>query len=339
MDGSQTPRDGDIILTKDQFIFYVFGYDHPADRSIAYLKYIPKDLQEDFQLDWIPFEWSLGDEKFVRPKELYSPMIFKEILQSFKKKYSNYLYQDPYIGKSVFVVPHNAIERIFVPEVQWQELQKKQPKDSLENEAVELIHMLSEKAAIPSTSFGLHGSLSTGMHTAESDIDIAVYGAVNYLKVKKIVFDLFKEEKITYLNEIKSDEYRMNKASYKGRKFVFNAIRAAEEVRNAYGEYKYTSIRPIHFFCDIVQSIERMFRPAVYNIEEYFPADDESILVQTHWPTQIVSMVGEFRDIARKGDEVEVQGMLEKVKQIETSAIHYRVVIGSGKGKEFMWPV
>ena len=339
MSSNYIPRDGDIILTTDRFIFYVFGYDHPADRIIAYVKYIPKQLQSQFQLEWIPFEWNLAETTYVRPRQLYSPKIFTEIRKSFKEHYPSYLYQDPYVGKPLFVVPVSMISKVFVPEVQLRELLAKSSPNALEQEAIELIQLLSTKTGIALSDFGLHGSLSTGMSTDQSDIDIAIYGAGNYLKVKNIVFELYKENKMKYLNEIETDELRMNKASYKGRKFVFNGIRKIQELHNTYGKYKYSPMRSIHFYCDVVKSMERMFRPAVYNIEEYFPADTKSLLVKKLWPSQVVSMIGEFRDIAKKGEEIEVQGLLEKVESVDSTEIYYRVVVGSGKGEEFIWPV
>ncbi len=339
MKGSQRYRDGDIILTKDQFIFYVFGYEHPSDKAIAYLKYIPKELKAEFQLPWIDFEWNLGEWKFVRPKQLYSPEIFKEIQRVFKDKYPDYLYRDPYIGKTVFIVPNQRVQKVFVPQTQLQQLLQKLDPNPLEQEAIEVVQLLSETANVSLTEFGLHGSLSTGMSTASSDIDIAIYGGNNFRKVRRTVFQLFKEKKISYLNEIKSDEYRMNKCEYKGRKFVFNAIRKLEEIKIYYGEFRYTPVRHLHFYSDIVDNREGMFRPAIYQVAQYFPADEESRLTKTHRPSQIVSMVGEFRGIAQRGDEVEVQGMLEKVERVDSKDLHYRVVIGSGKGKEFIWPV
>lgn len=339
MDNFQTFRDGDIILTQENFIFYAFGYEHPPNKVISYIKYFPKEVQAKFRLAWIDFEWNLDDLKYVRPKQLYSPKIFKEIQKVFKENYPDYLFRDPYIGKTVFVVPIERIQKVFVPEMQLQELLQKSTPTSLEREAIDIIHLLSTRSEVPVTDFGIHGSLATGMSTEKSDIDLAIYGGGNYLKVKKVVFQLFKENKLEYFNEIQSDEYRMNKYIYKGRKFVFNAIRKEEELRREYGRFRYSSIRPLHFYCDIVDSKESMFRPAIYHIEEYFAADDKSIITKTHRPSQIVSMIGEYRDIARKGDEVEVKGMLERVEKMDNKEEYYRVVIGSGSGEEFMWPV
>ena len=38
------PRDGDTLVTKDNFIFYVFGYTHPEERVFSFLKYIPSNF-------------------------------------------------------------------------------------------------------------------------------------------------------------------------------------------------------------------------------------------------------------------------------------------------------
>lgn len=35
--------DGDIIVTKENFIFYTFRYEHPSDKVFTYLKYIPSN--------------------------------------------------------------------------------------------------------------------------------------------------------------------------------------------------------------------------------------------------------------------------------------------------------
>jgi len=76
--------DGDAFLTQDGFVFYTFGYDHPADRVFAFLKYIPSKEQKLFKIDWLPTRWKLGSLELVRPKSLYSPGNFHKYSEVFR---------------------------------------------------------------------------------------------------------------------------------------------------------------------------------------------------------------------------------------------------------------
>ncbi|KPV65301.1 MAG: hypothetical protein AOA65_0336 [Candidatus Bathyarchaeota archaeon BA1] len=44
------PADGDTFVTKEGFIFNVFGYEHPKNRVFAFLKYIPSNFKTLFQI-------------------------------------------------------------------------------------------------------------------------------------------------------------------------------------------------------------------------------------------------------------------------------------------------
>ena len=50
-------RDGDVILTTDNFIMYTFGYDHPKNKVISYLKYIPENLIKLFRRKYYEKEY------------------------------------------------------------------------------------------------------------------------------------------------------------------------------------------------------------------------------------------------------------------------------------------
>ena len=51
-------------------------------------------------------------------------------------------------------------------------------------------------------------------------------------------------------------------------------------------------------------------------------------------------MIGVYRNIAKKGQKIEVSGMLERVENIETGRSFYQVVVGTGKmEEEYIWPV
>jgi predicted nucleotidyltransferase len=210
--------------------------------------------------------------------------------------------------------------------------------DSHESLAIELIKLLSDTSDVPINEFGIHGSTSYEMHSPSSDIDIAVYGRLNFLKVKEAVQKLVEKGIVKSFIKIPTDKYRLNRGIYKETDFVFNAIRNVEETRNEYGLYKYDHIKTIKFKCKILKDIESVFRPAIYGIEDIKILND-SIDLESQKIKQVVSMIGEFRGICVKNDKIQGVGMLEKVINQENSEIFYRVVIGSGKGKEFIKPL
>ncbi len=333
------PRDGDIILTDDSFIFYVMGYDHPDDRVISYLKYIPINLKNDFNLEWIPHKWQLSELEYVRPKDLYTPKNFASIEVTFKNKFPDYLFHSKNIGKTVFAIPYQKIKRVFIPKDGLQELVKVEKKDPLQSHAINLINVLSEHSKVPLQNFGIHGSLLTAMHSDASDIDVAVYGKENHDRVKVAVEELEKQGRLKYLFEIPTDKIRKNKGLFEGQKFVFNAIREVSEVNNVYHAHAYHPIKQIRFKCKVVDDSQSMFRPAVYMIENFEAFNESSKLENEQIPSSIVSMIGEFRDVVHDGEWAKVSGMLEEVRNLKTEKVTYRVVIGSGIGKEFILPL
>ncbi|NHI94577.1 MAG: hypothetical protein EAX96_18950 [Candidatus Lokiarchaeota archaeon] len=326
-------RDGDIILTIDGFIFYAVGYDHPKNKAISYLKYIPQVLKEKFPLDFIKNIWYHEKIPYIRPKKLYSPENFKKILNSFKEFFPSYLHSSNTIQKEIFVVPTDKIKRVFVPKEGLQELIQKKNKDKLEEFALDLIHFLSEKSNIPLKQFGLHGSLLTGMHSEQSDVDIGVYNHLNYNKLKDAIKKLVENKEVNYLFEIESDTWRFNKCEYRGKKFVFNAIRDLNQVKNAYNYTQYEPQSVIKGTAVITDISEAAYRPALYKIKEVEGKFDELI------PSQVVSMIGEYRDIVRVGQRIEFRGLLEKVIDKRSNSEYSRIFIGSENEGEYVKPI
>ena len=326
-------RDGDIILSTDGFIFYAVGYDHPEEMAISYLKYIPQEYKERFPLKFINNIWYHDMNPYIRPKQLYSPENFKIILQSFKKYFPQYLFSSDKIQKDIFVVPFERIRHVFVPKSGLQDLINRPNKDDLEKFAIELITFLSDKSQISLNKFGLHGSLLTGMHSPQSDVDIGVYDQENYHRVKETVKELVEKKEVNYLFEIESDKWRFNKCEYKGKKFVFNAIRELNQVKNRYNYVKYVPKHVIRGVARVSDVSDSSYRPAIYNIVD-FKGDSENII-----PSQVVSMIGEYRDIAKLEQIIEFRGLLEKVLDLQSNKATYRVFIGSENDGEYIRPI
>ncbi len=327
-------RDGDVILTKKGFIFYTFGYLHPADYVVGFLKYLPLDYKEffDTQINFLKWKWKLDDKVLVRPAELYYGDILLSIL---RKHFPEYLFFSKIFNKEVIAVPKTKIKTVFVPKIGLSQLMSKENPDLLEKEAISVVKLLSKKSEVPLNSFGIHGSILLGTHNEKSDIDIAVYGSANFTKVKDAMTILVSESpKVEYLLETKYDRLRRNRGVYNSRRFVINATRQKEEIQEAYGDKTYVPVSEISFQARITDNTEAVFRPAHYKITDFVNLDSSS---QQAKPDEIVSMIGQYRDLADVGEHIRGKGLLEEVidKRNETT---YRIVIGSGRPTEYIEP-
>jgi predicted nucleotidyltransferase len=120
---------------------------------------------------------------------------------------------------------------------------------------------------------------------------------------------------------------------------VYNAVRKIEEIDAPHGKLKYAPVKEVCFSCEVVDDNENMFRPAVYPIKDYRPDDEASELAEEIVPVKVLSMIGYYRNVARKGDVVKVSGTLERVENLETGDVWYQVVVGTGlREKEYVEP-
>lgn len=330
------PRDGDAIVTKEGFIFYTMGYVHPEDRVIAFIKYIPKELQNRFDVPWLSFEWELEGVPLVRPEKLYSPKIYDSFISSLKKIIPDAVYFNPYIGKELVTVPKNRIKTIYVPNDRLKFLLEKKDPDELEKKALEIIKILSRDSGVSYDDLGIHGSISLQMHNYQSDIDISVYGSENFRRVKEAFHSLALKGEVQILELDEFDPIRQNRGLYKSTRFVINATRKIEEITERFGQFKYEAVKSVEAVCQVVNNNESMFRPSIYEV-----GDCESKQIKREEnPRRVVSMIGQFRDFARVGEKIKVKGLLEKVEDLSSpDKIEYRIVLGSGKGEEYLWPI
>jgi len=168
-------RDRDYLLTPEGFIFTVIGNLHPADRVIAYLKYVPDERGK----------WGLGRSRYRRALEHYNVPSVMDSMQFLREKAPQYVFESTVDGISLPAVPKDRIVKHFCPEVRLLELRSAQNRDELESKALRLIELISEKAGVPIDSLGLTGSILARIHDpAFSDIDLVVYGFSNAIRIK-----------------------------------------------------------------------------------------------------------------------------------------------------------
>jgi predicted nucleotidyltransferase len=283
--------------------------------------------------------WRRGLLEFFRAEKLYTAKNYQTFLQVFRENFPEYIYFCPFRRKEVISAPLNSIFEVFVPRDCLKALLEAGKKDELQELALEFIQLLSEEAKVPLEDFGIHGSIALGMHSSESDIDIVVYGGQNFRRVEASVDKLVQDGVLAYIFNNRLDVFRRFKGRFKNKVFMYNAVRKPEEVENRYGEHRYTPLANVKFRCTVEDDCEAMFRPAIYKIKNYTPFGNVSH-PQNMTPETVVSMIGCYRNVARKGQLIEVSGMLEQVENIMTGEITYQVVVGSAiSEEEYIWPV
>ncbi|MFQ5758684.1 MAG: hypothetical protein ACE5IF_03290 [Candidatus Bathyarchaeia archaeon] len=335
-----TPVDGDTFLTRENFVFCVFGYEHPDGRAVSFLKYVPSRLKTLFSIRFLERRWKFQGLQLVRPEKLYTAKNYQEMLKTFRSNFPHYICFSPFYGKEIVSSPIEFVKSVYVPRECMQELLQTKEKDKLQKLAVELATLLSQESHVLLEEFGIRGSIALGMHTMRSDVDLAVYGAENFRKIEKAVDKLNDESTLSYTFSTKLDRFRKFRGRYKNAVFMLSAVRRSEEIEHSYGKYRYHPVRSVTFGCHVVDDSEAMFKPAIYKIAEYQPLDPPSKLGEKENPGRVVSMIGCYRNVARKGGKIKVSGMLERVENIETGGIHHQVVVGTGTHEdEYIWPM
>ncbi len=284
--------------------------------------------------------WTYGHREVFRAEKLYTPQNYRSFLDSFKANFPEYVYYCIFKGKEILSAPLTSIRDVYVPRDCLEHVLALEKRDSLQNTAINLVELLSKESRVPLKDFGLHGSIALNMHTSRSDIDLVIYGGRNFRKLENVIDKLAENGTLNYVFKNRIDKARRYKGRFKGKLFMFNAVRKSEEIKSKYGDFKYAPFHKVTFECKVKDDSEAMFRPAVYKIKNYDPVDPASELRDDLVPTIVVSMIGCYRNVARKDDTIRVSGMLERVQHTETKETFHQVVVGTGSSEEeYLWPL
>jgi uncharacterized protein len=332
------PMDGDTFVTKDGFILNTFGYEHPDDRVFAFLKYIPAKYRDLFNVEMLERTWRFEENELFRAEKLYTAKNYQTFIEAFRKNFPDYLFYDQFRDKEIITAPLNRIEHVFVPRERLVWLQVLPKRDELQAKALELIRLISEESNVDMSEFGVHGSIALNMHSPLSDIDFVVYGAENFRRVEDAIQRLVNTAKLSYVVGNRLDAARKFQGRYLGRIWMYNATRQLSDVKVKYGMYRYLPLEPVRFQCTVCSDKETMFRPAFYRISNYKPQDAQSELSLDKIPTQVVSNIGCYRNIAKEGTLIKVAGTLERVESTISDEVFYQVVVGTATSEEeYIW--
>jgi predicted nucleotidyltransferase len=171
------------------------------------------------------------------------------------------------------------------------------------------------------------------MPTDQSDIDLVVYGRENFRRLEASVNGLVSDGELNHALFNGAEPSTRSHMLFKGKPFIFNAVRMTNEIVNTYGSFRYKVVSPMSFRCRVTADEDAVFRPATYKISDYEPLNQESQLEKHNLPKTVVAMIGLYRNFARNGDVIEVHGVLEEVEELSSGKTGFQVVVGSGTGE------
>jgi predicted nucleotidyltransferase len=339
-------RDRDYLITPEGFIFAVIGNLHPADRVIAYLKYIPDELGK----------WGRDRQRFRRALQHYNVPSVVESMRFLSTNAPRYLFESSVHSITLSAVPMDAIAAHLRPEERLLQLRIAEHRDELENKALRLAELISQEANVPAQSIGVTGSILAQIHDPGfSDIDLVVYGFNNSLRVRnslrnlkesssgmvrrlagasleKWITERLNSTPLTRQNAIDLFARKWNIGLFSDTEFSVHAVHTEAEISRRYGDERYVPLEIVEATAKVVDSKESLFMPAVYRIE--------SVNLEGGFTTytidRIVSFEGLYADIAEEGDAISCRGKLERVES--SSGIGHRILVGSpeAQGTDFI---
>ncbi len=323
------------LETRDGLVFAVKGHEHPPDRWIGVLRYVPDS--------------NYGDR--IRNEQAYRRLYgFAEQEERLQKDFPQYLSYDPVFQTRLQSVPRLLTRRIYDPRLRLFELIQAQKRTSIEEDAVDFADLLRKEAGIPSYCIGITGSLLIGLNTDNSDLDIAVFGAHNsvavYLALRKLVEsksckelsrldpkkmeDLYRERsadtEMAFYQFEKLERGKVNQGVFRDRTYFIRFIKEPGEIGYVYGDQSYQKLGRATIRALVSDDREAIFTPCRYLLSRVHSLQGPSLPDLA----EIVSFRGRFCQQARVGDCVIATGSLERV-QHRSGTVWHRLLLGGSR--------
>jgi predicted nucleotidyltransferase len=215
------------------------------------------------------------------------------------------------------------------------------PAVALERETRDLATLLASATSLPLDAFGVSGSILLGLHNPEfSDIDLLVYGADNARRLRATIDDLAREG-LTPLSAARRAQWRAETAArfgleldavtdldarrwhyrlFRGRYVSLHPTRLDREIREAYGDRRWTAHGRAVAEARVIDAGEAMFLPAVYRVADVRWLDGEPGPLD-----EVVAFEGLYCNAAERDERILATGHLE----VDQAGLR-RLVVGSG---------
>jgi len=328
-----------LIDTKEKIQCKIYANSHPKGMVVVKPKYIPSELLEFTGLR----------RRFLFGKCMTRFNLFnkKEIvdynLNKLKEKYAYFIYECKKHNNWFFVVPEDKIKKFYDTQKGLKELLKVPEKDMDDYlKATKGVIDLILESGISVDKIGISHSTLLGNYTpGKSDIDIIVFGKDDGWKVINFL-ETAKHEKLKWKTEDDWAAYykkRIVSTVYSEEEYVFNMVRkkddgffdghvfsvfvVEEENELWYNwEDEHEPLGTVKIQGTVKDVYNSIVRPGFYELED-------SKIIEGHEDVPIKRIVTWSRPFvlqAKKGEQVEACGLLEKVKTKDEE--YYQIVIG-----------
>lgn len=238
------------------------------------------------------------------------------------EKTPQYLYQDPYTGRTVIAIPETHIKQTLKP--------SKQVADG-PAKLVEAAKNLSQILADAGLDFGFTGSLLLGTADENSDIDVVIYGgaqqyqAVKQLRLQQILKPV-DEKALRHLTESRRDTLKaLPTIQAEQRKILtgtFNGFLYTMKIVPTVFWEKWSDTRvspqgPFEAVVEVVDDTYSFTTPAKYGVK--IVGDGPELV-------EVISFRSRFSEVAVKGERLSVKGVLEKV--VKPGHVYFRLNVG-----------
>lgn len=327
--------EGDYIETKqNNLIFDVKGLLHPNDRKICFLRYYP-------------------DPKGDRTKEgKYFKKIYNlnERYSFLREKFPKYLFFSKVLDLELQGVRNEDIKKIYTPREYFKILTDKGNLSNIEIYSEKLCEIFIHDGGLLKNSIGITGSPMVGLNNENSDIDLIIYGTKTSLDFQERLKKILKESKncrkynleefkahyewraggsdVTFENFMRSEKRKLHQGKFNGIDFFIRYIKSPKDWKGNFYDYRYKNYGRIKIKANIIDSKDSIFTPCSYKIEPFKILESKLVSneIKIKDITEINSFRGRFCEHAKKGEEVLVEGKLEKVNFLDKEE-YFRILL------------
>ncbi len=336
-------RDRDAIITKEDIIFRVYGYIHPSGAYVCDPEYASPNI----------FKSTNPRARRGDKNPSYYKFFTDEGLKLVLKKFPQYtVFYEP-LQKFLVGVNENDITEVRKPDIGLKQLLSKEPEDILIKALQDLLTRVSSQSGLKEEDFGVFGSLLHGFYNPKfSDLDFIIYGKDNINKLCNGLATLYKNDpslrnEFNHIKAVESKDWKFVNYSLKEylwhqrRKMIYAYFDSKDAGRIVKAEFEpvkdlienvntYNSCTRIFHegwikaIVEITNDKDGPFIPSVYQIEVKEVIDGPHV----DDITQIFSYMEEFRMQAKQGEQVVVEGNLERV--VNGTNVFHQITLSYG---------